>query len=420
MTHQADNTNRVTDLVREFYTSYPYPDPRVSAIDVTTSSAMLDFVKSLYWPFRTSLSGVRVLDAGCGTGIGALSTAARHPQVEVIGIDLSTASLELARGVATQRGLKNLTFRQGSLLDASDHGHFQYIISSGVVHHMADPVAGLRALREALTPDGVLMGMVYAQYGRSGVYLLQDAFRRLAPSGNRTIGADAARAIATSLAADHPFDRRRFLEMDWKEDCGVVDLLLHPQDRAFTVPQLVDACGQAGLRLTRFIAPHAYEPASYSLPVPEHERAASMPRYERWALGELLHGRMVKHEFYATRDAFTPIAIKAEGAILMGMRIKRSPTWNWASILETPADGGPSTYQIKEWVSSDASHIVTLQKWQIDLVRRFDGQATALEVFKHRAVQKSIPGQDPDAKLRLYCAVVQTLVTTEMLLADPS
>jgi SAM-dependent methyltransferase len=416
----AEAAQRVTQVVRELYTSYPYPDPCLSTTSTTTASSLLELVKSLYWPFRKSMKGLRVLDAGCGTGIGALSLAARHPGVEVLGLDLSSASLELARRAARQRNLKNVSFVQGSLLDAADHGSFSYIITSGVVHHMADPIAGLRALREALTPDGVLYGMVYAQYGRTGVYLLQEAFRRLAPSGFRTVAPDAARAIATSLPANHLFDRRAFLELQWKEDAGIVDLLLHPQDRAYTVPEIVETCRDAGLKLTRFVGQYAYEPTSYALPEAEHRRAAAMPEYDRWALGELLQSRMVKHEFYATRDTFAPITIKAEGAALLSMRLTRSPTWNWGAVTEVRSDDGTPTYRVQEWIASVAARTVGIQKWQIDLIRKLDGKITAIDLFKHKAVQKSIPAGDPDAKLRLYGDVLEVLVAQEVLLTDPS
>ncbi len=411
---------QTTEFVREFYTTYPYPDPRYVAESRTPLSALLDYVKNLYWPFRPSLAGVRVLDAGCGTGVAALSLARRFPEVDVTAIDLSAASLDLARTAAKERGLKNVSFHQATLLDAATFGSFQYIVASGVVHHMADPVAGFDALRNALTPDGVLMAMVYAQYGRTGVYMLQEAFRRLAPEGYRTVSPATARAIASNLPAGHLFDAERFVEMDWQNECGVVDLLLHPQDRAYTVPQIVDHCQQAGLRLQRFVSQTAYEPTTYPLPAAEAARAAALPDYERWALGELLNGNMVKHEFYATRDTFEPVRIKPEGAILMAVRILRSPTWDWAAAREVRADDGSPTFELREWVASAGGRLISLQPWQMELIQSFDGRLTALELFGQAGVNALIPGDDQDAKLRLYGNLLQMLVEQEVLLADPS
>lgn len=411
---------QTTDVVREFYTAYPYPDPRYVAEGKKPLSALLDYVKNLYWPFRPSLAGLRVLDAGCGTGVAALSLATNYPEIQVTAIDLSAASLDLARAVAKERRLANVQFHQASLLDAGSLGTFQYIVASGVLHHLADPLAGFSALQSALTADGVMLGMVYAQYGRTGVYMLQEAMRLLAPEGYRTVSPPAARAIASHLPTGHLFNAERFVEMDWQDDSGVNDLLLHPQDRAYTVPQLVDHCTRAGLRLQRFVGQAAYEPTSYALPEAELERAAQMTDYERWTLGELLNGNMVKHEFYATRESFQPIRIKPEGALLMAMRVSRSPTWDWAAAQQVDSAEGDRTIELREWVSSSGGRTIALQPWQMELTRHLDGQRTAIEVFGDADVRALVPGDSQDAQLRLYGNLLQMLVEHEVLLADPS
>jgi len=56
---------------------------------------------------------------------------------------------------------------------------FDLIICTGVLHHLADPDAGLNAFRSVLGADGAMYLMVYAPYGRAGVYMLQDYCRKL-------------------------------------------------------------------------------------------------------------------------------------------------------------------------------------------------------------------------------------------------
>ena len=51
---------------------------------------------------------------------------------------------------------------------------FDQIVCTGVLHHLADPDVGLSALRSVLKPDGAMQLMVYAPYGRTGIYMLQD------------------------------------------------------------------------------------------------------------------------------------------------------------------------------------------------------------------------------------------------------
>jgi len=67
----------------------------------------MDYTRFIFWPERRDLSGLRVLDAGCGTGDTAVAIAAANPTIEVVGIDLSETSLALARAQADQRGVGN-------------------------------------------------------------------------------------------------------------------------------------------------------------------------------------------------------------------------------------------------------------------------------------------------------------------------
>src|SRR6266542_3084799 len=91
----------ITAQVRDMYTRFPYPPPGVLA--GTPIPAIMDYTRFIFWPERRDLSGLRVLDAGCGTGDTAVAIAAANPTIEVVGIDLSETSLALARAQADQR-----------------------------------------------------------------------------------------------------------------------------------------------------------------------------------------------------------------------------------------------------------------------------------------------------------------------------
>lgn len=85
----------------------------------------------------------------------------------------------MAEARAAARGLGSIRFVTGDLLSAPELGRFDYIDCCGVLHHLPDPDAGFAALAEALAPGGGIGLMVYAPYGRTGVYPLQAAFGRL-------------------------------------------------------------------------------------------------------------------------------------------------------------------------------------------------------------------------------------------------
>ena len=128
-------------------------------------------------PYRADLD---ILVAGCGTWQAAKYALCR-PQAQVVGIDVSTTSLEHTEQLKRKYDLTNLETHAAvdRELSASMQRRFDLIVCTGVLHHLLDPDAGLRALRSVLKPDGAIYLMVYAPYGRTGIYMLQEYCRTL-------------------------------------------------------------------------------------------------------------------------------------------------------------------------------------------------------------------------------------------------
>src|SRR5262249_13148641 len=120
-----------------------------------------------------------VLVAGCGTWQAA-KFAVGHPAARVLAIDISPTSLQHTEALKKKYNLTNLETRQFEIERAGDlDQRFDLIISTGVLHHLEDPDAGLRALRSVRAAEGVMSLMLYASYGRTGVYMLRDYCYRL-------------------------------------------------------------------------------------------------------------------------------------------------------------------------------------------------------------------------------------------------
>jgi 2-polyprenyl-6-hydroxyphenyl methylase/3-demethylubiquinone-9 3-methyltransferase len=103
---------------------------------------------------RATLAGKRCLDVGCGGGL--LSEAvARHADT-VLGIDLATAPLEVARLHAAGEGLDNLEYRQvaAAELAAEMPGHFDIVTCLEVLEHVPDPAALVASLASLVRPGG--------------------------------------------------------------------------------------------------------------------------------------------------------------------------------------------------------------------------------------------------------------------------
>src|SRR6056297_2745380 len=289
--------------VKAQYEAYPYPerDPADEARRLVTGSPShpLEIDHFLFDGCRDWSQPLRVLVAGGGTGDGLIQIAALMKQAgrpcAVTYLDLSTASRKVAEARAAARGLDAITFLTGSLLDAPDLGSFDYIDCCGVLHHLPDPGAGFAALRAALAPGGGMGFMVYAPYGRSGVYPLQAAFDRLLghlPPGERLA---AARRVLARLPGGHPFKANPNLNDHESGDAGFYDLLLHSQDRAYEVPALLEVLEVTGWHLSGFTMPALYDLGRVPevTVVPEH-----LGVVERMALAEKLNGTIKTHVGY--------------------------------------------------------------------------------------------------------------------------
>jgi 2-polyprenyl-3-methyl-5-hydroxy-6-metoxy-1,4-benzoquinol methylase len=114
--------------------------------------------------------------------------AASMPSARVVGIDISEASLGFAEEHIRTLWLDNIELHCLPIAQRRSLGRdfdFDFVQCTGVIHHLADPVAGMRALGSVLRQDGALMVMMYAEYGRYGIYMLQELCRTLSPKGQR-------------------------------------------------------------------------------------------------------------------------------------------------------------------------------------------------------------------------------------------
>jgi hypothetical protein len=143
--------------------------------------------------------------------------------------------------------------------------------------------------------------MVYAPYGRAGVYLLQDYCRRLGIGTTRAEIRDLAASLR-ALPPDHPLIPLLRNAPDFWTEAGLADALLHPQDRAYSVPQLLEFLAKAGLRFGRWVRQAAYLPQCGALASSPHQSLITrLPIDQQYAAGELFRGSMVRHSAVAYR-----------------------------------------------------------------------------------------------------------------------
>jgi SAM-dependent methyltransferase len=267
-------------------------------------------------------NGFRALVAGGGTGDATIFLAEqlRHTDAHIVHLDMSTASIALAKERAQIRGLVNITWVHDSLLNlpalAAELGTFDYINCSGVLHHLADPDLGFKALLSVLKKDGAIGLMVYATTGRTGVYQMQELMRLV-----NSEEADAQRKIANtrdllaSLPATNWFKRSEELHHDHKMgDAGIYDLLLHSQDRSYSVGELFDWLGDEtegaknghGMHLEftdvqRGLSPYLPHMVLGSKPPAIAAALRKLPRRKQYEMAELMAGTLITHSLYVTQ-----------------------------------------------------------------------------------------------------------------------
>ena len=312
-----DGDIKYLSKVRAQYEGYPYPgrDPADEKQRLlATSIDALGKISHYGFSGRKDLrQGSRLLVAGGGTGDAVIYLAEqlRGTDSELCYLDISNASMNIARQRAEVRGLDNIEWIHDSLLNLPDLSlkPFDFINCSGVLHHLEDPTAGLQALTSVLRDDGCLGLMVYAQYGRTGVYQAQELMRRInngEPDVQRQI--DNARLVLDELPPSNWF---RHQDSDWIDeierygDIGIYDILLHTQDRAYTVPELYELLESVDLNLLAWVGPagsrRRYDPLTYISDPELSVKIGAMPCREQEAIAELLDGGIRKHAVYASR-----------------------------------------------------------------------------------------------------------------------
>lgn len=290
--------------VRDFYDRYPYPRPidsleKYGRLWQDPQRRRADY--HLYWPARPYKEKLSILIAGCGTAQAARH-AVRWPAAQVSGIDVSATSVRCTQDLKRKHSLDNLTVWQLPIERVSDlEMSFDQIVCTGVLHHLADPDAGLHALRDVLKPDGAMHLMVYAPYGRAGIYMLQDFCRRTGIQATDTDIRDLIAALG-SLPPGHPLENLLHEAPDFRQEAALADALLHPQDRAYSVPQIFDFLERGGLIFGRWIKQAPYSPhCGVIARLPQASRMARLSPAEQYAAVELFRGTMVRHSLVAYR-----------------------------------------------------------------------------------------------------------------------
>lgn len=245
----------VSEKVRAQYEENPYP--RWSKVFAETQALPVDAYIGMRFPGATYKPlGNRALDvlvAGCGTGQHAIQRAQQLKSANVLAIDLSLSSLSYAIRKTKQLGLTNLRYAQADILALESDNTFDVIDSSGVLHHLKEPLRGWRRLAGLLRPGGLMHIGLYSSTARRDI----NAARACLAQQGRDFSVPEVRRLRAEFANRAPGDElhniSQFSDFFSMSECR--DLLFHVQEHQFSIPQIADFLRENGFIFLGFETP---------------------------------------------------------------------------------------------------------------------------------------------------------------------
>ena len=325
---KARPSDAATPVVSAFYDRFPFPgDPLQDGPPPGYNWRWChrSVLASVHGVIPTGQEQLRILDAGCGTGVSTDYLCHLNPGADVVGVDISDGALAVAQERLKRSGarqaVRSLRQEQRSLLDLGDETPFDYINSVGVLHHLREPEAGLAALAKLLAPQGLLHLFLYADAGRWEIHRTQKALTLL-QAGTGGDGLRLGRELFETLPESNRL--RRHHEQRWAVDCApdanFADMYLHPQETSYNLERLFAFIETAGLQFAGFSNPEVWDPARL-LQGELLERAQALPTLQQWTLIEQLDPDISHFEFFLSEaPVVTSVRTDADLAAARGLR----------------------------------------------------------------------------------------------------
>ena len=376
----SEDLRTESELVARQYKDWVYPEP---IQDIS------EFVRRVYdlsdpslfrqklWPRKIEPENLSILIAGCGANQAA-HYAFTNPNSHVLGIDVSDSSLGHEAYLKQKHRLDNLELLHMSLGEIGSLGRsYDLIVCTGVLHHLPDPDAGLRCLREVLQPHGVMSIMLYGSYPRVGVYMLQEVFRLLGLKQD-VEGIGIVKRAIDMLPKSHYLNVYRQTAPDLGYDSGLVDTFLHPVDRAFTVPQILKFAEDNDLTLQSWLDKQKYSLSAMVVDPHVRKLAETLPAASQWEIVELMGQSLARHNFLLCH----PEKDKRDYIISFSGD-------EWLDYIPSRRHPLAVTAASRPLVIRRLSHSVALETLEAALFEQVDGKRTIRDILRTMDIAKS-------------------------------
>ena len=316
--------SQVSAAVAKLYDTYPFPPEPI--LDEPPPGYNWRWNWLAAYNFCTGRKpqkqDIRILDAGCGSGVGTEYLVHLNPQAQVVGIDLSAGTLEVAKKRCQSSGADRVEFHHLSIYDVDKiPGEFELINCVGVLHHLPDPIRGIEALAKKLAPGGLMHIFVYGELGRWEIQLMQKAIALLQGNkkGDYRDGVQVGRQIFASLPENNRIVKRekeRWAMENQRDEC-FADMYVHPQETDYNIDTLFALIEASGLDFVGFSNPSFWQLETLLEKAPELiERAKELSKRELYRLIELLNPEVTHYKFFLSRPPLTKTDWSADNTLL--------------------------------------------------------------------------------------------------------
>lgn len=253
ITSLSGKGDEVSGIVRQQYEENPYP--RWLQVDHPQPVTLFEHVVNLFPSAVNYLSRdnskLKVLVAGCGTGLQPIRNARRFRDAKITGIDLSSASLAYAKRMTQKLKLTNIRYYQGNILELDKlTDRFNFIECFGVLHHMQDPLAGWQCLVNKLDSGGCMRIGLYSYRARAAIRAARELIKTMKFTDKPDDIRNCRQAIL-ALDENHPAYNIRF-SPDFYTMSECRDLIFHVHEHQLDIPFIISALDKFNLRFLGF------------------------------------------------------------------------------------------------------------------------------------------------------------------------
>ena len=274
----------ISSKVREQYEDHPYPRWRFAK--QVKKQSFTEVINTLIKPnkidYNENFENPDVLIAGCGTGKDPIS-ANIFKNANILAVDLSLTSLAYAKRKTLELNYNNINYLHADILHLKKlNKKFDIIQSSGVLHHMKNPIEGLKILLDMLYSHGCLRLGLYSEIARQNIVKARALIKK---NNYKNITEDIKKFRQIIINEEKDTSLKKLSDsLDFYATSTTRDLLFHTQEHRFTIPEISKILNDLNLEFIGFEIPKLSTKIQYSKLFPNDKKNVSLDNWHQYEM----------------------------------------------------------------------------------------------------------------------------------------